>query len=123
MRELERGCASRSEPRLAPSTIVYAIGSALMRLFRLLTVCAFAVFTGSDPSGGRVNPPAISPPEMAKSVLAEFDANHNDALDGEELSHCPGLRSSLSLSDANRDGKLTADEISGRFQSFLGARI
>src|SRR4051794_16952390 len=78
---------------------------------------------GCDRSGGRVNAPAISPPEMAKSVLAEFDANHNGALDSDELSQCPGLKSSLSLSDADRDGKLTAEELAGRFQSFLGARI
>lgn len=78
---------------------------------------------GCDASGGRVNPPVVVPTEMARAALSQYDANGDQALGGEELDRCPGLKSSLSISDTNHDGRLTADEIAGRLQSFMTARI
>jgi hypothetical protein len=75
---------------------------------------------GCDASGGRVNPPAVKPQAMAQAALAQYDANGDQALSGDELTRCPGLKSSLALGDANKDGKLTADEIAARLKTFVG---
>jgi hypothetical protein len=81
------------------------------------------LLTGCGSAGGRVSAPAVKPQAMAEAAVAQYDANNDQALAGDELAHCPGLKSSLAISDANKDGKLTADEIATRMKSFVDARI
>ena len=87
----------------------------------LAAVCV--ALAGCDASGGRVSPPPVKPQAMAQAALAQYDANSDQALSGEELARCPGLKSSLSLVDANQDGKLNADEIAARLKTFVDSRI
>ena len=90
---------------------------------RLLPAVLLVSLAGCDPSGGRVHPPAVKPQAMAQAAIAQYDSNSDQALSGDELTRCPGLKSSLLLGDANKDGKLAADEIAARLQTFLDARI
>jgi hypothetical protein len=90
---------------------------------RLLVVSCLLAHSGCDPSGGRVSAPTLRPQAMAQAALAEYDANKDQALSGEELARCPGLKSGLPLADQNKDGKLSAEEIAGRLQAILDAQI
>src|SRR5262245_41044001 len=92
------------------------------RLQLCYAVFAIAV-VGCGVAGGRVNAPAGKPQAMAEAALKQYDADKDQALSGDELARCPGIKSSLALSDTNKDGKLSADEIAARLKTFVDARI
>lgn len=52
--------------------------------------------------------------------MEQFDANHDGAVDEGELADCPPLTSAFPTFDADRDGKLTTQEIVARIDRLYG---
>jgi hypothetical protein len=59
------------------------------------------------------------PEQLASGILDRLDRNDDELLDAEELLQSPGLNASIKIFDTSGDGKLSAEEISGRFESWL----
>jgi hypothetical protein len=70
---------------------------------------------------GQKGAPNVSPAAAAARALELYDANHNAALDPDELAACPPLDAAAADFDANGDGVLTADEISERLMRMFDA--
>jgi len=77
--------------------------------------------TGCSGKPARPAGSGVDPQAAGTKAVADFDANHDGALDDEELKKCPGLRSSLQRADTDKDGKLSAEEIAARIQSWLNS--
>jgi len=65
-----------------------------------------------------VSIPSYDVEAMAGAAMAAYDKNGDGALDAAELEACPGLKASLANIDANKDKKLTPDELKARFESY-----
>ena len=65
-------------------------------------------------SGSGSGGPQVSPREVARAAVAEYDANKDGALDATELQRCPALQGALKRIDKNNDGRLSAEEITDR---------
>jgi hypothetical protein len=79
------------------------------------------VLLGAGCRNGSVPPgaPAFSPAGAAAAALAEYDSNKDGALDAKELEQCPGLQEAFKRGlDKNKDGRVTADEITDRLFIF-----
>ncbi|WP_439629427.1 carboxypeptidase-like regulatory domain-containing protein [Gemmata sp.] len=55
---------------------------------------------------------------MARSAMAQFDKNVNGSIEGPELDACPGLKALAANLDVAPDGKLTADRLKARFETY-----
>lgn len=73
------------------------------------------------PQEGRLAAPALSPDEVARQALAEYDANKDGFLAGDEL--CPAFKGGMEWLDADKDGKLSADEIAKRLREHQETKI
>lgn len=56
--------------------------------------------------------PMIDPKKAGVAAINEYDKNKNGEIEGSELEAVPSLKSSLQRLDINRDGAISADEIS-----------
>jgi hypothetical protein len=66
----------------------------------------------------RVEQPALSPDEVGRKALEEYDANKDGFLSADELERCPALKNSMELLDANKDGRLSGEEIAARVRKY-----
>ncbi len=60
----------------------------------------------------------LDPQSMASKAMELYDKNSDGALDSEELEQSPALLSAMARVDSDRDGRLTAEEIAGRFEQY-----
>jgi hypothetical protein len=66
-------------------------------------------------------PPARQVPAAAASkALAAYDANGDASLDDRELGASPSLLAARVRLDANKDGKVSAEEIAARLEAYRG---
>ena len=78
---------------------------------------------GCNSRPGRVEPPQIDPAAAAAQALADFDSDGDGTLDAEELIPCPGLKAASAAVAADRDGKLSAAEITARIKQWSAGWI
>ena len=64
--------------------------------------------------------PRFDPVAAARAAMAEFDANHDGALDAEEIAKCPSLLAAKAAIDKDGDGRLTEAELVARLKSYQG---
>ncbi len=69
-----------------------------------------------------VKAPTFAPAAAAHAAFAEFDANHDGALDADELAKCPSLLAARAAIDKDGDGRLTEAELVARLKSYQGNR-
>jgi hypothetical protein len=77
-------------------------------------------------SGGkpaRVTLPDYDIPVISKKAIELNDKDGDGALSGEELDGVKSLKSGMSRLDADKDGKLTADEVAKRLQRYIDFKI
>jgi hypothetical protein len=79
--------------------------------------CTVVWVAGCFGSGApRIPLPSLDPSGSGAAALAEYDANKDGAIVGDELEKCPGLKEGARRLDVNKDGRLTADEIAERIR-------
>jgi hypothetical protein len=85
------------------------------RLWRAVLVGWLASLIGCMDSGAPKIPlPSLDPSGSGSAALAEYDANRDGAIAGAELEKCPGLKEGRNRIDADKDGRLTSEEIADR---------
>jgi hypothetical protein len=57
-----------------------------------------------------------------KRAIELYDANKDGFLDANELEKVPGLKAAMRQVDCNGDGKISADEISARIDSWVASK-
>jgi hypothetical protein len=67
---------------------------------------------------GRIPVPPLNPQDASAQALAAYDKNGDGVLDAQELSACPGLKAALPYADADRNGRLSAEEIAARIRQY-----
>lgn len=60
---------------------------------------------------------------MARSAVAQYDKNASGSIEGPELDASPGLKALAANVDVAPDGKLTADRLKARFESYRSAGV
>jgi hypothetical protein len=68
--------------------------------------------------GGGANTPAFNPGRAAQLATEQFDANHDGALDAQELEKSPGLKAAARLIDRDGNGALSEQEIKSRIEYY-----
>jgi hypothetical protein len=76
----------------------------------------FFLAVGCSKSGLTV--PKVDAEAAAKQALAEYDRNHDNYLDAEELERCPALKHCLKAADKDRDGRLSRQEIADHIATY-----
>jgi hypothetical protein len=62
-------------------------------------------------------------PRAAERAIELYDANQDGLLDAKELERAPGLKAAMQHVDTNRDGKISAAEISARIGAWIDSRL
>jgi hypothetical protein len=84
---------------------------------------AALVLAGCSSGPSRVKPPSISPSGAASKAMKEFDKDGDGFIAGSELDASPGIKAAMSTIDADKDGKVTADEIAARIEAWQASKI
>lgn len=84
-----------------------------------LWVMLAAALTGCG--RGVVSPPKINASSASQAAISKYDKNGDGVLSGTELKNAPGF--AASRCDANKDGTITADEISERIGKWQTDRV
>lgn len=82
---------------------------------------ALAAGCGGGAAGPIASPATYDPDKSADAALAECDTNKDGSLAGAELDACPGIKAAAGRIDANRDKKLSRDELKARFATYADA--
>jgi hypothetical protein len=88
-----------------------------------LLLCLLLLAGCTDSRRKRVEAPVLQPEEAARKAMEQYDANKDGLLEGAELDNCPALRDSLKEIDRDGDGRLSLDELTRRFESYVEGRI
>ena len=70
----------------------------------------------------RLEAPSVDVNAAGAAAVSEYDTNKDGSIDGSELDKAPSLKNTLSLVDADKDGKLTAAEISSKLALYRDAK-
>ena len=99
----------------------YAHGSPMhsRRLNRAASVIVAALVVAGCNQRTSVPKLSFNASAAADAALAEYDANRDGALAGDELAACPPIQDSLSNFDKNGDGRVDTGELKNRFQVWL----
>jgi len=84
-------------------------------LSAILGICAVA---GCSRFPAPPERPDLSPSNAALKAVAQYDANNDGKLSGDELKKCPALAVAFKRIDSDGDGALGADEIAARIKSW-----
>ena len=82
-------------------------------------VIVFACLTavgGCSRTPDRVHPPSFDPGNIGAQALAAYDGDQDGALSTAELEAVPSLQAGISRLDLDRDGRITAAEITARVE-------
>jgi hypothetical protein len=71
---------------------------------------------GQGPS--RVEAPSLSPSRAGNLAIEEYDTDGDGYVGGGELDNAPSLKAALATLDSDSDGKVSADEVAERVQSW-----
>jgi hypothetical protein len=62
-------------------------------------------------------------PRAGAAAIELYDTDKDGLLDGKELEKVPGLKAALKQVDSNKDGKISAEEISARIQQWADTKV
>jgi hypothetical protein len=78
---------------------------------------------GCSRSPARIEPANIDPMAAGAAAVSAYDQDGDGGLSNVELKKCPALLSALAVYDANKDGKISAEEIASRLESWEATRV
>jgi hypothetical protein len=70
-----------------------------------------------------IKPPSISPSGTASAAMKEYDTNGDGFLSADELDKAPSLKEAIGTLDADKDGKVSSDEIADRIKKWQATEI
>jgi EF hand len=82
---------------------------------------ALSLLAGCLAPSEAVKVPRIEPDAIARRALEKFDKNKDGTLDDAELKATPGLRAAKAQFDADKNGKVSGEEITARFRRYVDA--
>jgi hypothetical protein len=71
----------------------------------------------------RVSPPKVDPAAAAAKAISKCDANNDGAISLEEASSAPSIRDGWRGLDADKNGRVTADEIESRIRAWVNSNV
>jgi hypothetical protein len=98
-----------------------AFSRLLRRGFMASSLCIAIVGCSGGPA--RLDVPDYDPTGSASKAMELYDISGDGLLDDGELEKTPGLRASVESTDANKDGKLSEQEISDRIAGWLQSKV
>ncbi len=85
-------------------------------------VAGFALFCGCSGSGpAAVRQVSVDASEASTAAMEQYDKNSDGAIDQTELAACPPLAAAIAELDADKDSKLSANEIAARIEKLYGS--
>jgi hypothetical protein len=78
---------------------------------------------GCSNGAAALKPPAIDAVAAGQQALADYDKNHDGAIDTEELAESPGLSAGLPQLDAGLPPRVTAEEITKRLKVWQAQKV
>jgi hypothetical protein len=84
-------------------------------------VLSLAGCRGATPAA--VQPPDVDPASAAAYAMEHYDANGDGAIDSDEIKQCPPLAAVAASYDADRDEKLSAEEIASRLTRLFDSGV
>lgn len=86
----------------------------------LFAILVFALGCQKQPKN--LTPPPLDPVAASKAAIEQFDADGNGIVDKSELTKAPGLKAAVRMSDLDKDGGLSEEEIYKRLQVFVDSK-
>jgi hypothetical protein len=83
-----------------------------------LSLAATIVALGCSSGPSRVEAPSIDADGAATGALEMYDKDADGAIAGSELDAAPAIKAAMATIDANKDEKVTADEITSRIEAW-----
>lgn len=71
----------------------------------------------------RIEPPAIDSVAVGTAVLSKYDRDGDETLSKSELQAIPSLNEAVDRVDSDKDGKITAGEVTQRIQNWQKLRV
>lgn len=90
-------------------------------LVTLVALATLAVAACSK-TPSRVYPPGINP-NAGDDAIAQYDADGDGKIAGEELDKAPGIKAAMGNIDTNGDGAVTAEEIYARIKAWKESKL
>jgi len=85
----------------------------------VLLVCGWMSGCGGPPP--RVEAPSLSPASAGSQAMTKYDKNNDGKLSQSEMS--PALKTAVVDADTDKDGTLSAAEITARVQSYVDSKL
>ncbi len=90
----------------------------------MVVVCVILGMTGGcENRVERVRPPVIDASAAGREAIAQYDANQDGTIHGEELEKAPALKAALKQIDAGGNRRLTAGEITARIVQWQKSKL
>jgi len=90
-----------------------------LSLGAIATMCA----TGCIQRAPSIRPPSFSAGRISSAAFESLDANKDNLLDDKELVKAPGLNAAAARVDANKDGRISAEELEARIGDYQKAGL
>ena len=87
--------------------------------YRVLSTFVVLAVVGCSGKPTGVKAPAINPAGAAKSLMTQYDTDRDGQLSQTELANCAALSDALDRYDKNGDLKISREELTKRFTSWL----
>lgn len=87
----------------------------------LVGVVALTSSCSSRPS--RVHAPGISASGAGSGAMSQYDTDGDGVVKGEELEKAPSLKAALDNLDTNKDGGVSASEVSARVEAWQDSKV
>lgn len=91
--------------------------------FLVATSITLASLTSCNSGPARVKQAYIDANEAGSAAMDEYDSNGDGVVAGDELEKAPGLKAMLATTDTNKDGGISADELSARIQAWQAMKV
>jgi len=114
-------CHARGRRRASGNQSPAGRSHALRRLALFAVGVGLLIASGCSGKPDPPDQPEFDAGRAGTEAIKLYDANRDGRLDAQELEKCPALLQAVDRADANGDGALTADEITARIEAWFAS--